>query len=56
VLETLEYARSGVMAGVPPDLVAVDVQAALDHIGEVTGVVSSEDVLDAIFREFCVGK
>ena len=56
VLEALEYARSGLLAGVPPDLVAVDVQAALDHIGEVTGAVTSEDVLDAIFREFCIGK
>jgi tRNA modification GTPase len=40
----------------PPDLIAVDVQAALDHIGSVTGAVTSEEVLDAIFAEFCLGK
>jgi len=40
----------------PADLVAVDVQAALDYIGSVTGVVTSEDILDAIFSEFCIGK
>jgi tRNA modification GTPase len=42
--------------GLPPDLVAVDLQVALDHVGAVTGLVTSEDVLDAVFREFCVGK
>jgi len=48
-LETVEL-------GLPPDLIAVDVQSALDHIGSVTGLVSSEDVLDAVFSEFCIGK
>jgi tRNA modification GTPase len=38
------------------DLVAVDLRSALDHIGEITGHVTSEDILDQIFREFCVGK
>jgi tRNA modification GTPase len=40
----------------PLDLVAVDLHAALDHIGEITGHVTSEDILDQIFREFCIGK
>lgn len=42
--------------GVPADLVAIDVQGALDHVGAVTGAVTSEEVLDAVFREFCIGK
>jgi tRNA modification GTPase len=42
--------------GTPADLIAVDVQAALDHVGAVTGVVTSEEILDAVFREFCIGK
>jgi len=42
--------------GVPADLIAVDLQAALDHVGAVTGVVTSEEILDAVFREFCIGK
>jgi len=40
----------------PPDLVAVDVQAALEHVGAVTGIVTSDEVLDAVFHEFCIGK
>ncbi|MGH7898259.1 MAG: tRNA modification GTPase [Candidatus Binatia bacterium] len=42
--------------GQPPDLVAVDIMRALDHLGEIVGTTSCEDVLDRIFREFCVGK
>jgi tRNA modification GTPase len=40
----------------PPDVVAVDVQDAIDRIGEITGIITGEDVLDRIFSEFCIGK
>jgi len=40
----------------PLDLVAVDLRAALDHLGEITGHVSTEDILDQVFRDFCIGK
>lgn len=55
-VRSLELARDALVAGCPPDLIAVDVQDAADRIGEVTGVVSTEDVLDRIFRDFCIGK
>jgi tRNA modification GTPase len=54
--ESLRLARASIAAQYPPDLVAVDVQDAIDHIGAVTGVITSEDVLDRIFSEFCIGK
>jgi tRNA modification GTPase len=56
VADSLARARAAVRDRLPPDLVAVDVQAALDQVGAVTGIVSSEDVLDAVFAEFCIGK
>jgi tRNA modification GTPase len=52
----LRQSQANLQSGVPLDLVAVDLHAALDHIGEITGHVSSEDILDRIFREFCIGK
>jgi tRNA modification GTPase len=52
----LLQARQNLRAGVPLDLVAVDLRTALDHIGEITGHVSNEDILDRIFRDFCIGK
>lgn len=38
------------------DLIAVDVQQALEQIAELTGAITHEDVLDRIFAKFCLGK
>lgn len=54
--QCLTNARDGLNTGLPLDLVAVDLRAGLDQIGEITGHISSEDILDQIFREFCIGK
>ncbi len=54
--QRLQEALNGLATGVPIDLIAVDLHAALHHIGEITGHVTSEDILDQIFREFCIGK
>ena len=43
-------------AGLPMDLMAVDIKGALDSLSEITGEISSEDLLDHIFSNFCVGK
>jgi tRNA modification GTPase len=40
----------------PPELTAVELRAALAAIGEITGAVDTEDVLDKIFGSFCIGK
>jgi tRNA modification GTPase len=42
--------------GVPADLLAVDLTAALAAIGEITGESLSDDLLAAIFSRFCIGK
>ena len=55
-LEALEQARGGLRERMPPEIIALDISAAADSLGSITGEVSSEDVLDAIFREFCIGK
>jgi tRNA modification GTPase len=53
---TLRQAQENLQNSLSLDLVAVDLRATLDHIGEITGHVSSEDILDRIFRDFCIGK
>jgi len=54
--QSLKNALSGFRSNLPIDLVAVDLHAALEHIGKITGHITSEEILDQIFREFCVGK
>lgn len=55
-LQSLRLARQSACERRPPDLVAVDVQDAIDQIGEITGLITHEEVLDRIFSEFCIGK
>ncbi len=39
-----------------PDLMAIDLQTALDYLGEIVGYTTTEDILDKIFGDFCLGK
>ena len=48
-MRSLERRESG-------ECVALDIRAALDALGEITGAVSTEDILDRIFQDFCIGK
>jgi tRNA modification GTPase len=54
--EAIENIFETINVGLPMDLIAVDLKEALDALSEVTGEISSEDVLDHIFSNFCVGK
>jgi len=40
----------------PPEIIAVDLRSALEALGEVVGEVFTEDLLDKIFSQFCIGK
>jgi tRNA modification GTPase len=55
-LEALDSALSGLRGQMPPEILAIDIVLAAEWLGCITGDVSNEDVLDAVFREFCIGK
>jgi len=48
--------RAAIASGVTVDLLAVEVQTALDCLGDIVGLTTPDDVLDRIFAEFCIGK
>jgi len=52
----LTEAKASLQGNVALDMVALDIQDALGALGEITGEVSSEEILDAVFSGFCVGK
>ena len=54
--EALASASETLRLGGGDELVAVDLRQALDELGKVVGAVVTDDILDRIFRRFCIGK
>jgi tRNA modification GTPase len=54
--DSIQSASAAREAGIPLDLIAVDIRNALYAVGEITGEHISEAVLDEIFSRFCIGK
>lgn len=55
-LDRLREARALVANGDPPELLALALRGAIDSLGEMTGAVYTNDLLDRIFSRFCIGK
>ena len=55
-LEHVQAALEADSAGSPVDLIAIDVTGAVNALGEITGETATDDLLEVIFSEFCVGK
>ncbi|MCF1714287.1 tRNA uridine-5-carboxymethylaminomethyl(34) synthesis GTPase MnmE [Flavihumibacter sp. RY-1] len=56
ILRSLMDIRNGLDNHLPGDLLALDIRRCLQYVGEITGEVSNEDLLDYIFSKFCIGK
>ncbi len=55
-LEEIQKVKEGMEAEISSDLLAVDIRQALFHLGEITGQVTTDDLLGNIFSNFCIGK
>ena len=55
-LTSLDAARAAVAARVPHEMFLLDLYAALRPLDEVTGVTTTDDILNLIFGTFCIGK
>ena len=55
-VEALQRAEESLRQNVAPEFVALDLREALEAVGEVTGRVDVEEILGAIFSQFCIGK
>ncbi|MBQ4593931.1 MAG: tRNA uridine-5-carboxymethylaminomethyl(34) synthesis GTPase MnmE [Akkermansia sp.] len=55
-LDYLAAARTGLLSGVSPELMDIDLRAALDALGSISGRVDTEDILTRVFATFCLGK
>lgn len=55
-LEALDAVLHGMASGITSDFVAMDIRRALYHLGEITGEISTDELLGNIFGKFCIGK
>ncbi len=55
-LEEIQKVQYGLDSGLSGDLMAIDIRQALYHFGEITGEITSDDLLGNIFANFCIGK
>ncbi|HVW14470.1 MAG TPA: tRNA uridine-5-carboxymethylaminomethyl(34) synthesis GTPase MnmE [Mucilaginibacter sp.] len=54
--EALARLLTGIDTQVTSDFLAMDIKQALHYLGEITGAVTTDDLLDNIFSKFCIGK
>jgi tRNA modification GTPase len=54
--ESLGQAAESIAAGMVAELVAIDIRGAADALGEITGAITTDEILDRVFSEFCIGK
>ncbi len=54
--DNIQRVQEGIEYSVTHDLIATDIRATLHHIGLITGEVVTDDLLDNIFSNFCIGK
>ncbi len=52
----LQRVLDGLETGITGDFLAMDIRQALHYLGEITGTITTEDLLDNIFSKFCIGK
>ncbi|MGI9546760.1 MAG: tRNA uridine-5-carboxymethylaminomethyl(34) synthesis GTPase MnmE [Flavobacteriaceae bacterium] len=55
-LQAIDQVREGMDGSLSGDLLAIDIRQALHHLGEITGEITTDDLLGNIFANFCIGK
>jgi tRNA modification GTPase len=55
-LQSVNEIEKGIQKHISPEWLVSDVKQAIYHLAQITGDVTSEDILDSIFSRFCIGK
>ena len=55
-LKAIEEVNVGLKSDISGDLLSVDIRKSIEHLAEITGEITNDDVLGNIFANFCIGK
>jgi len=55
-LEHLKEALNATESGIPLDMIGIDIELSVEALGEIVGLTVSEEIVDKIFHNFCLGK
>lgn len=55
-LSSLNQALDGIAQNAPIDMIEIDIKTALDNLGKIIGIDYSDEIIDNLFENFCVGK
>ena len=55
-LKSLESAEKGIEENIPIDMIEIDLKETFDLLGNIIGIEYSEEIIDNLFKNFCVGK
>ena len=55
-LKAIEEVNIGLKSDISGDLLSVDIRKSIEHLAEITGEITNDDVLGNIFANFCIGK
>lgn len=56
VSESLSRVLDGINNQIPDDIIAIDIRQAIHYLGEITGEITTDEILGNLFRNFCIGK
>ena len=54
--QSLDRVLNGMTEGITGDFLAMDIRQSLHYLGEITGAITTDDLLENIFSKFCIGK
>jgi tRNA modification GTPase len=56
VSDSMDRVLTGLINHIPSDLIAIDIRQSIHYLGEITGEITSDEILGNIFKNFCIGK
>jgi len=55
-LQSIKDVEQGIHSNISGEFLSSDIKSALNYLGQITGEITNDDLLDSIFKDFCIGK